>query len=95
MTAIIPNPGSCRNTSANPDTVRVCRHIPRHDMTKAQQVKKGDFTPNRGKRPLNWSVLALYRPHRWKKGVSIMPKAITDKAAIYLAEMRFEGSFSA
>ena len=35
--------------SANPDTVRVLRHVPRHDMDKAQQVQIGEFTSHGGK----------------------------------------------
>jgi hypothetical protein len=85
----MPGLGSCRGKSANPDAVRVLRHVPRHDMVKAQQVKIGDFTPHGGKLLPKRSDFALHgarwlpnssdfafnRPHRPTKGVRIMPRS--------------------
>ena len=83
----MPGLESCRDKSVNPDTARALRHVPRHDMVKAQQVKMGDFTPHGGKLLPNSSDCALHgarwlpnspdfafnRPHRPTKGVRIMP----------------------
>jgi hypothetical protein len=85
MNTIMPSRGSCREESANPDTARVLRLAPRHDMGKAQQVKQGDFTLHERKLIPNKSAFGFYRPHQPKKIARIMPRGASSKPAIHLA----------
>jgi hypothetical protein len=85
MNTIMPSRGSCRAESAIPDTARVLRLTPRHDMGKARQVKQGDFTLHEGELIPNRSVFGFYRLHQPKKVARIMPRGVSGKPAIHLA----------
>jgi hypothetical protein len=92
---IMPSRRSCRGELANPDTARVLRLTPRHDIGKAQQVKQGDFTLHEGKLIPNRSVFGFYRPHQPKKVARIVPRGTSGKPAFQLASTGVEGCFSA
>jgi hypothetical protein len=64
-------------------------------MSKAQELKQGDFTSHEGELIPNRSVFGFYRPYQPKKVARIMPRGASGKPAIHLASTGVESCFSA